>query len=199
MPKPPSSTIRPAAAAAHAATRAVDPARQREAMLAALEVEVPATPLPPGYGLAMGALVAFLVLIPLAYLALLAFLAWLFVWHVYQAIASLSAGPYFLFHLPMALLGGLLTLFLIKPVFFRRHSDDDAVLTLTREEEPFLFAFVERLCAATGARAPALIEVDCEPNAGARLHRAGVAGAMGEQLVLRVGLPLGAAMPGREF
>jgi Zn-dependent protease with chaperone function len=202
MPKPPSSTIRSAAGAGTAppVTRAaVDPARQREAMLAALNVEVPATPLPPGYGLAMGALVAFLILIPLAYLALLAFLAWLFVWHVYQALASLSAGPYFVFHLPMALLGGLLTLFLIKPVFFRRHADDDAVLTLTREEEPFLFAFVERLCAATGARAPALIEVDCEPNAGARLHRAGVAGAMGKQLVLRVGLPLVAAMPVREF
>src|SRR6184192_1227512 len=119
MPKPPSSTVRPsAAAAAQTVSRAVDPARVR------------------------GALLAFLVLIPLAYLALLAFLGWLFVWHVYQAFASLSAGPYFLFHLPMALLGGLLTLFLIKPVFFRRHSDDDAVLTLTREEEPFLFAFV---------------------------------------------------------
>jgi Zn-dependent protease with chaperone function len=167
-------------------------------ILAALDVEVPPVEAPAGYGVAMGLLVAFLVLITLAYAALVAFLAWLLVWHVYQTIISLPHGPYFLFHLPMALLGGLLLLFLVKPVFFRRRSGESGLLTLTANDEPLLFAFVDKLCAATGANPPAVIEVDCEANAGAR-RRSGIAGAFDKQLVLRVGLPLAASMSIRQF
>lgn len=178
-------------------------ASHRKALLAALDVSVPPCEVPAGYGLAMGSLAVALVLIPFAYVALVAFLAWLLIWHVFQAIVSLQYGPYFIFHIPMALLGGLLLLFLIKPVFFRQRESQDGVLTLKPDDEPLLFAFVEKLCAATGSRPPALIEIDCEPNAGARLHRRGrtgaIGGALGGQLVLRIGLPLVAAMPVKLF
>ena len=55
------------------------PKSHPDAILAALEVEVPACEVPPAYGLAMGALAVALVLIPLAYVALIAFLGWLLV------------------------------------------------------------------------------------------------------------------------
>jgi len=154
-----------------AKTAELSGAAQRQALLDALDVQVPVSEVPAAYGFAMSALTAFLVLIPLFYVALIAFLAWLLVWHVFQAFVSLQYGPYFFFHIPMALLGGLLLLFLIKPVFFRRKETDDSVKTLTAADEPLLFEFVEKLCVATGSRPPTIIEVDCEPNAGALIER----------------------------
>ncbi len=173
--------------------------RNPEAILGALNVRVPEVEAPTGYGWAMGGLACFLIVIGAAYFAMVAFLGWLMVWHLFQTFVSLRYGPYFLFHLPMALLGGMLMLFLIKPVFFRRKAEDSAIVTLRPADEPLLFEFVGKLCEATGARRPVLIEVDCEPNAGARLYAKGLAGPLGKDLVLRVGLPLVAAMTVRQF
>src|SRR5918993_3783812 len=86
-------------------------------LLAALDVSVLPVKPPAAYGLFMGVLAVCLVLLPVLYLALVAFLGWLIVWHLFQAYSSFSQGPYFVFHLPMAFLGGLLLLFLVKPVF----------------------------------------------------------------------------------
>src|SRR3954465_14212554 len=99
------------------------PPPPRPATLPALDVEVPRADPPAGYATGLAMLAAFLVLIGLLYVALVAFLAWLFSWHVYQGLASLGQGPYFIFHFPMAVLGGLLVCFLVKPVFFRDKSD----------------------------------------------------------------------------
>src|SRR5215217_1960511 len=129
-------------------------------VLAALDVSVPQVKPPAAYGLFMGVLAVCLVLLPVLYLALVAFLGWLIVWHLFQAYSSFSQGPYFVFHLPMAFLGGLLLLFLVKPVFFRRGGGDDGVVPLDPRREPLLFAFVAKLCAATGSKAPDVIEVD---------------------------------------
>ena len=169
-----------------------------EQLLASLDVSLPQVKPPVAYGLAMGLLSAWLTLIPLAYLALLAFMSWLVVWHSLQAIATLSEGPFFVFHVPMAFLGGLLLLFLIKPVFFRRKAKDAPILTLREQDEPLLFAFVRKLCVASGSRIPTLIEVDCEPNAAARFS-GGLGSLFGGKLVLRIGLPLVAALPIRQF
>ena len=172
---------------------------EAQKILSHLDITVPPVEVPAGYGLAMAGLVAFLALITVAYVALVAFLGWLFVWHAFQTVVSFQHGPYFLFHIPMALLGGLLLLFLVKPVFFRRKPAHDGVLVLRERDEPLLFAFVKKLCDATGANVPAVIEVDCEPNAGARLHSRGIAGAFGKELVLRIGLPLVSALSVRQF
>jgi Zn-dependent protease with chaperone function len=186
------------AADADAATTS-DPQRDQK-ILTAVEIDVQKTKVPAAYGLAMGALATCLVLLPLAYVALLAFLGWLLIWHSFQTFASFEYGPYFVFHVPMACLAALLLLFLVKPIFFRLRMKDDGVMTLTRESEPLLFAFVERLCGATKAPRPAEIEVDCEPNAGARLRR-GIGGLFSRkrELVLRIGLPLAAGLSVRQF
>jgi Zn-dependent protease with chaperone function len=172
---------------------------QARRALAAVQVDVPVADTPFAYALAMGALVAWLALITLAYLLLLAFMAYLFAWHVYQAVDSFGQAPFLLFHIPMALVGGLLLLFLIKPVFFRAKTKEAGVTPLRREAEPTLFDFVDKLCVATGAPPPSLIEIDCEPNAAARLD-GGLAGTLlRRSLVLRVGLPLAAGLNVRQF
>jgi Zn-dependent protease with chaperone function len=167
-------------------------------ILAALDFDFPQTEERAGYAGAMWLLATGLTLIPLVYFGLLAFLAYLVLWHGYETLATLSEGPYFLFHAPMALLGGLLLVFLIKPVFFRKKSKDSALLALGEAEEPVLFAAVAKLCSAMGAPAPARIEIDCEANAAARLEN-GVASIFRGQLVPRIGLPLVAGLTFREL
>ena len=86
------------------------PARSRaEQILAALRgTSVPGPQTSAGYRLAIGSLAVALLVISIAFGAMLLFLIWLVGWHVFQAIVTLSIGPYFIFHVPMALLGGLL-------------------------------------------------------------------------------------------
>ncbi|MFI5377960.1 MAG: M48 family metalloprotease [Tepidisphaerales bacterium] len=168
--------------------------QQRE-ILQAVDVIVPQVQVPRGYGVYLGFLAAALMLMPPLYLAMLAFLAWLAVWHTWQAFASMEYGPFFIFHFPMAGLGALLLLFLIKPVFLRQREDSGRIVTLRPQDEPLLFAFVRKLCSASGAPVPSRIEVDCEANASASLDR----GLAGRKLVLRIGLPLVAALPVRQL
>jgi Zn-dependent protease with chaperone function len=173
--------------------------KSQKAMLDALGVSVPESKPPASYAVALGFLAAFVVLLPLIYGGLLAFLGWLAIWHFWQAFESLSYGPYFVFHLPMALLGALLVVFLIKPVFFRPRTTAGGVVTLQRSDEPLLFAAVEKLCAATGSKMPARIEVDCQPNAHARFLKPSDSIKTGGDLVLRIGLPLIAALSVRQL
>src|SRR5688572_21255127 len=196
-PAPPRSGPAPAPQRAAVAPPA-PPKDHSKQILAALEASIPKVDAPTGYRVAMGALALCLVLLPVLYLALLGFLSWLVVWHVFQTFVSIQHGPFFVFHLPMSLLAGLLLLFLIKPVFFRDKTKDESIITLRREDEPLLFAFVERLCKATGAPVPSRIEVDCDPNAAAGLGR-GMLSLFGGDLVLRVGLPLAAGLTVRQF
>src|SRR4051812_33422325 len=105
--------------AAASTTPSPIPFKHRRAVLTALDIDVPRADPPAGYATRLAMIAAFLVCIGACYLALVAFLAWLFCWHVYQGFASLGEGPYFLFHFPMALLGGLLVCFLVKPLFLR--------------------------------------------------------------------------------
>src|SRR5215216_2088668 len=76
----------PARTPVHAAI----PPDAHKAILSSLDVTIPPNQTPTGYGLALAALVAYLLVIGAIYVALVSFLAWLLVWHVYQAFASLS-------------------------------------------------------------------------------------------------------------
>jgi len=187
------STV-PMAKAAPDPTPQISAAAAFQEILHSLDVAVPPVKTPTSYSVALGILGAFLVLMAAAFVALLVFLLWLCVWHLRSAVVSLDQGPYFIFHLPMALLGVGLLAFLLKPLYFRRRTRNTQILTLRRSDEPALFAFVEKLCMATHSRPPASIEVDCEANASARLRS-----VWGVALVLRVGLPLAAALPVRQF
>ncbi|HVW36955.1 MAG TPA: M48 family metallopeptidase, partial [Pirellulales bacterium] len=149
---------------------------------------------PAGYGWALAWMGAALVIVPLVFLAVMALFAWMSVWHLYQTVEWLGEGPYFAFHLPMALIGTVLLLMLIKPLFFRRKGDEDPVVELIEADQPRLFAFVYQLCDAAGAPRPSRIEVDTEPNAAVTMID-GWRGVRRRKLALRIGLPMVVSLP----
>ena len=90
--------------------------------------------------------------------------------------------------------GGILIFFLVKP-FFAAKAKRPEPITLDPEQEPLLFAFVQKVCGLVGAPAPCRIVVDCEVNASASLRR----GLWSKDLVLTIGLPLATGLEMRQF
>ena len=88
--------------------------------------------------------------------------------------------------------GVIVTFFLLKPLLSRPAKQEE-LLILRREEEPELFAFIDRLCAVVGSPAPTQIAADLQVNAFARLHR-GWWGLLTGELALTIGLPLVAGL-----
>jgi tetratricopeptide (TPR) repeat protein len=93
--------------------------------------------------------------------------------------------------------GGILVLFMVKPLF-ARPSVDTRIRSLTPQSDPLLFAFVARVCEAVGAPAPRRIDADFQVNASASFRR-GMLSMLGNDLVLTIGLPLAAGLDLRQF
>lgn len=86
------------------------------------------------------------------------------------------------------ILSPILVLFLVKPLFASR-SNTKPTQSLTPQDEPLLFALVERLCQVTRAPMPTRIDVNCDVNAYASFRR-GLASFYSNDLVLTLGLSL---------
>ena len=93
--------------------------------------------------------------------------------------------------------GGILVLFMVKPLFARPPKLEKPQ-ALDRNKQPLLFDFVEGLCRMLGIRAPREIRVDAEVNASAGFRR-GIWSFFGGDLVLTIGLPLAAGLSLRQF
>jgi hypothetical protein len=93
--------------------------------------------------------------------------------------------------------GAILVFFMFKPLFAKPVKRGKP-RSLNREQEPVLFAFVDRVCAAVRAPRPSRIDVDCDVNASASFRR-GVLSMLGNDLVLTIGLPLVAGLNSRQF
>ncbi|MHC4248429.1 MAG: M48 family metallopeptidase [Planctomycetota bacterium] len=94
--------------------------------------------------------------------------------------------------------GGVLLLFMIKPLFARGPRQAEP-RRLDPSREPALFEFVRKVCLAVGAPEPREILVDCDVNASASLRR-GMLGTLGfGGLTLTIGMPLVAALSAGEF
>jgi Zn-dependent protease with chaperone function len=61
---------------------------------------------------------------------------------------------------------GLVSLYFIKGLFKTPRRDESGLIEITRDQQPRLFAFIERVCADTGAPRPAKIVLSPEVNAG---------------------------------
>jgi Zn-dependent protease with chaperone function len=170
----------------------------REALLESLRFVLPPREADKGYRWSVGVLAGGLGVSLLLFVMLLGFLLWLAVFHALSAVSSLGKGPYFLFHGPMALLAVVLLVFLLKPFFVKRQRGLEAKLELKREEEPFLFEFVEKLAKAVDAPAPARIVIDCEANAGAGFD-GGLLGLVRRRMTLTLGLPVVAGLNVRQL
>jgi len=100
-------------------------------------------------------------------------------------------------YIAFCIVGPILCVFMIKPVFTMQKLERPAV-TIDRSAEPRLFAFVERLCTVQGAKAPRIIRVDTQVNASAS-PRHGLFSLFRDDFVLTIGLPLVRTMTLREL
>lgn len=137
-----------------------------------------------------------MLLLPLLYMGLLFLLGhtswWMF---QYASYLGLQRGSIWLF--AISLLGGVTVLFLLKPLF-RRNGNDSREVRLKRESEPFLFEYIESLCAAVNAPAPTSIRIDCRDNASAGMRR-GFLSLFRNDLTVTIGLPLIACLTARQL
>jgi Zn-dependent protease with chaperone function len=146
------------------------------------------------------AVVAMLVL-PLIYIGLVALVGYAVYYHATENVTIFegrgNAKGKFLVYVAPLVVGIVLLIFMLKPLFARRAKSSHP-LSLRREDEPLLFTFVDRLCEIVGAPRPRRIDVDTEVNASASFM-AGVWGVLTNRLVLTIGLPLVAGLNARQF
>ena len=212
-PAPPESaapdSAAPGSAAPESAARgrqsaSADPARLAVERLREVDGTLPRWRPSVGYRLALLLVAAAMLLLPLVYIALVAAVAGALYWHVVNDAAIFSgvrgSGAMKLALLAYAgpiVAGGVLLLFMVKPLFARRGAGP-ATVSVTRGQEPLLFEFVARLCRLVGSPEPRRIDVDCRVNASASFRR-GMLSFLGDDLVLTVGLPLAAGLTTRQF
>lgn len=125
---------------------------------------------------------------------------------VYAALVLASFGFTFLLFMlvlthPLwliaALLSGVFSLFLVKPIFAPA-SDQGPIHSLDPVYEARLFAFVAQLCNLVGAPQPKRIDVVQDANAAASFRR-GFFSLFSDDLVLTIGLPLVSGLNLRQF
>ncbi len=128
-----------------------------------------------------GALLAigFLLLMPSLYLGLIL----LVLWDVVTTSSMISI-------IVLVLLCLLPPLVLLKPLLSGR-SRESRTRSLTRDSDPILFAFVDRICDVVQSPKPSRINVDCDINASAYRGR--------NQFVLTLGMPLVSGLSLQQF
>jgi Zn-dependent protease with chaperone function len=150
------------------------------------------------YKISLVAVAVSTMILPVLYGLVAAAAAWSVVKLDGLIVDSALSGRALLFSLAAVTVGGGVTvLFMFKPLFAPRRARPD-LRVLTRDREPVLFNFIDRLCAIVGASSPADIEVDCQVNASAGFRRTALA-FPGGGLRLTVGLPLAAGLSARQF
>lgn len=144
-----------------------------------------------------------MVLLPVVYLAIIGLTIWAVQYHARYDTSVLEMGTgrarlfMVLVYAAPIVVGVIMIFFMLKPLFARPLMMG-RTRSLTRQGEPRLFAFVDRVCEAVGSRPPTRINVDWELNASAslsdgwfRLFRSG--------LILTVGAPLVAGLDIGQF
>ena len=149
----------------------------------------------------------FMIALPLAYIALIGLVCYVVGLHlVYDVGVFEMAGKgrgkgaivALLLYLAPLLIGGILIVFMIKPLF-ARPSREGRKRSLTREAEPVLFAFVDKICEIVHAPIPKRIDIDCDINASAGFRRGWLSLLLGSDLVLTIGMPLVAGLSLQQF
>jgi len=201
-PPPLSST--PAAKSPAAKTGPAEPSVSPQEILAAFTGRIEPVRTSATYKLGIFLAAAVMIVLPLIYVGFIVLAAYLVYWHMVHDTAILSAGGgrrgavwAFIIYVAPIFIGGILVLFMIKPLF-ARPAQRGRIRSLTKRSDPLLFAFVERICAVVGAPQPQRIDVDAQVNASASFRR-GVFSMFGNDLVLTIGIPLVAGLNLRQF
>ncbi|MCA9011215.1 MAG: M48 family metalloprotease [Planctomycetaceae bacterium] len=156
------------------------------------------------YRIALMLAALIMVLLPLIYIGVACAFAVVVYFHAIYSVAIFNhvrgrgALLALAVYLAPLVAGVTAVLFMFKPLF-SRSAKKDSPESLQREQEPVLFAFVDRLCDAVHAPRPRRIDVDCQVNASAGFRRGLLSMLLGRDLVLTIGLPLVAGMNARQF
>jgi Zn-dependent protease with chaperone function len=158
---------------------------------------------PLSYRLGILLVAVVMVILPLIYIAIIGFVGFAVYYHAVNHTDLLKAGSgrgkvfVVLVYLAPMVIGGILILFMLKPLLSRPAKRMKRE-PLSPEKEPLLFGFVDRLCEAVRAPKPRRIELDEEVNASASFRR-GFLSMLGNDLVLTIGLPLVSGLNMRQF
>jgi Zn-dependent protease with chaperone function len=146
-----------------------------------------------------------MILLPLIYVAVIGLACYGVYYHAthHTAIVGAAGGGRgsfmaLLVYVAPMVIGAIMIVFMIKPLF-ARPARDRRTRSMTRDGEPLLFAFVDRLCEIVRAPRPKRIDVDCEINASASFRSGFFSMLRGNDLVLTVGIPLVAGLSARQF
>ncbi len=140
-------------------------------------------------------------LVPVLYLALMAGLGLGLVWylgHVHEFLGDLgSLWLQLLAYGVPALSGGILLLFLARPLFLGSASEAEP-LELDLAAEPRLAAVIQQLCQAIGLNPPVAVLLSNEVNASVHFEH-GWRGFFSDRKVLTIGMPLVAGLSAQQF
>lgn len=135
-----------------------------------------------GYGLSLVLVAIFMVLLPMVYIGMIFGIAY---WMLKLGVLGI-------------IVGSILLLFLIKPIFVWP-GRSPGIREVTPDQEPLLFSFIDRLCQIVGAPMPRQIEIDCDVNASASFRRGYRSMFMSSDLRLTIGMPFVAGLTLRQF
>jgi Zn-dependent protease with chaperone function len=157
-----------------------------------------------GYRVGLTAVAGLMVLLPVVYFGIIAGTVWLTWFHVTHSVAmfhGFRGGRAVIFlgvaYVAPILAGALLVLAMVLPLFWRSRRGPRP-LWVGRNEEPLLYAYVEKLCDVMRAPRPQRIDLTAVANASAHIDN-GVFGLFRRRLVLTVGLPLARSLDLRQF
>lgn len=176
-----------------------------EELLAAIQGSIKKVKLTTQYRVGLLLAAVLMILLPLIYLGLIVLVSYGVYYHAtanFDPIfnsgrsGSSARGGILLYVTPIVI-GTLMVLFMIKPIF-ARPAKGEQLRSLDRSKEPKLFDFIEALCNSVHAPVPARIDVNCDVNASASFRR-GILSMAGNDLVLTIGMPLVAGLNAREL
>lgn len=183
--------------------RAADPTFQRQ-ILAAFKKPIRRVGKSVLYPIAALAVTLVMVVLPLVYIGLIFAVAYgVYAHFAYNHgmlqwnVGLRGRGFLTLLYFSPGVIGTIAVVFMIKPLF-APPAKQPRIRSLTRKGEPLLFALVDQICDAVGARRPARVDIDAQMNASASFRR-GLLSMLGSDLVLTIGLPLVAGLNLREF
>ena len=186
-------------------TASPDNVRSAEPLTQAFEGPIKPARTSPLYLLGLLVVATAMVLLPLIYLALIGCATYGVYYHATKHVSLLGFGTVaglvsfgkLVLYLGPLVIGGIVALFMVKPLFAPLPTREKR-LSLVPENEPVLFAFVEKLCQTVGAPMPQRIDVICNVNATAGFRR-GVWSMFSRDMVLTIGAPLVAGLSLRQF
>lgn len=209
---PPTSPplVKPASKVAPASAKTLEEptksyAQVRAEVLSNFQGKIPQNRVPMSYKLSVLLVTIVMVLIPMIYIGIIIATAMVVYWHAVNNVEILQArgvrGKGYLIVLAVyaapIVVGAIMVLFMTKPLFAPR-AKEGRRRSLTRDGEPLLFDFVDRICETVGSSRPSRIDIDCQVNASAGFRR-GFLSFLGNDLVLTIGMPLVAGMNMRQF